>query len=230
VGWQKNNAYLQEEDALMKTKIAVLTGCSLLFALSSVAHSSFGPYLSLNGGMATLNDSEAKEPGVVIDFTSDSGMALTGAVGYNFGHVRMEAELAYQHNDIESLDLYESQFTMKNIMASGKTSSVSGLLNGYYDFVNLSSLTPFVTAGIGFTKVEMKDLGMFVNNEFVEMEGTPDGTAIAYQVGGGFSYALSNRLSLDLKYRYFAAIDLELDSVEFDYSSHNFYGGFRTSF
>jgi opacity protein-like surface antigen len=216
----------------MKTQIALLTGWSLLFVLSSVAHSYYGtgPYLSLNGGMSTLNDAEAQEPGVVIDFKSDSGLALTGAVGYNFGHVRMEAELAYQQNDIESLDLYEPQGRLKDIMASGETSSVSGLLNGYYDFINISSLTPFVTAGVGFTKVEMKNLGMFVNNEFIEVEGTPDGTAMAYQVGGGFSYALNNKLSFDLKYRYFAAVDLELDNVEFEYSSHNFYGGFRTSF
>jgi opacity protein-like surface antigen len=213
----------------MKKHVVLFAGCAALFSLSSTAHSAvIGPYASVHGGMATLNDADAKTTGGTLEFDSDPGLALTGALGYDFGcNVRLEAEAGYQENDLDKIGLKGTGVSLK---ASGETTSVSGLLNGYYDFINASSLTPFVSAGIGLAKVKVDDVSLLGEN----IPGKADGTAMAYQVGGGFSYALNYNLALDLKYRYFSAVDLELsdnsESVEFDYSSHNVYGGIRASF
>jgi opacity protein-like surface antigen len=212
----------------MKKHVVMFVGCATLLSLTSAAQSAvMGPYASISGGMATLNDADMKFSEGTIEFDTDPGIALTAALGYNFGaNFRMETEFAYQQNDFDKINVKGIGVLPK---ASGEIKSQSGLLNGYYDFTNISSLTPFVSAGIGLTKVELSDVA-------IEGEDIPevDGTAMAYQVGGGFSYALNYNLALDLKYRYFAAVDLELDdngdSVEFDYSSHNVYGGIRASF
>jgi opacity protein-like surface antigen len=213
----------------MKKHAVMFVGCAALLSLASAAQSAvMGPYASISGGMATLNDADMKFSEGTVEFDTDPGIALTAALGYDFGaNFRMETEFAYQQNDLDQVNIKGMGASAK---ASGEIKSQSGLLNGYYDFTNISSLTPFVSAGIGLTKVELSDIA--IGDE--DIPGKADGTAMAYQVGGGFSYALNYNLALDLKYRYFAAVDLELDdnveSAEFDYSSHNVYGGIRASF
>ncbi|MCW5200134.1 porin family protein [Desulfobulbus sp. F1] len=213
----------------MKKHAVMFVGCATLLSLASAAQSAvMGPYASISGGMATLNDADMKFSEGTIEFDTDPGIALTAALGYDFGaNFRMETELAYQQNDLDQVNIKGTGLSAK---ASGEIKSQSGLLNGYYDFTNISSLTPFVSVGLGLTKVELGDVA--IDGEYIP--GEVDGTAMAYQVGGGFSYALNYNLALDLKYRYFAAVDLELDdngeSAEFDYSSHNVYGGIRASF
>ncbi|WP_417909307.1 outer membrane protein [Candidatus Electronema sp. PJ] len=209
--------------------VVLCVSCATLLSLASAAESRIiGPYASVHGGIATLNNAEATGYGTTIEFDTDPGLALTGALGYDFGaNFRMETELGYQQNDIDKINWKGKGLSKK---ASGDISSTSGLLNGYYDFTNISSVTPFISAGIGLAKVELGDVAIGGNN----LPGEADGTAMAYQVGGGFSYELNYNLALDLKYRYLAAVDLELDdnvdTMEFDYSSHNIYGGIRASF
>jgi opacity protein-like surface antigen len=213
----------------MKKHAVLFAGCAALLFLAATAESAVqGPYASVNGGIGTLNDADAKGADGTLEFDTDPGIALTGALGYDFGaNFRMETELAYQQNDIDTINL---KGTGRGVKAAGEISSISGLLNGYYDFTNISPVTPFVSAGIGLTKAELKDVGAFSGNRYLYLLDEPNGTAMAYQVGGGFSYALNYNLALDLKYRYFSAVDLKLDDVEFDYSSHNVYGGIRASF
>ncbi len=214
----------------MKRETALLMACAALLPLATAAQSGIvgRPYASFSGGLATLNDGDLKTSAGVLEVESDPGVALAAALGYDFGpNFRMETELSYQQNDLDRLSLKGPGFGAK---ASGETTSMTGLLNGYYDFNNISALTPFVSAGLGLTKVELSDVAI----DGGSIPGEADGTAMAYQVGGGFSYALNYNLALDLKYRYFAAVDLELDdnaeTAEFDYASHNIYGGIRASF
>jgi opacity protein-like surface antigen len=214
----------------MKTQDALFIACAALLPLATAAQSGIEgrPYASVSGGLSTLNDADAKSADGTLEFDSESDIALAAALGYDFGaNFRMETELSYQRNDVDRLNLKGSGMSLK---ASGEISSTSGLLNGYYDFNNISSVTPFVSAGIGMTKAELKDFGAFSGNRYLYLQDEPDGTAMAYQVGGGLSLALNYNLALDLKYRYFSAVDLKLDDVEFEYSSHNVYGGIRASF
>lgn len=214
----------------MKRETVLLMACAALLPLATAAQSGIEgrPYASVNGGLATLNDGDLKTSSGTLEVESDPGVALAAALGYDFGaNFRMETELSYQQNDLDRLSLKGPSFGVK---ASGETKSMTGLLNGYYDFNNISAVTPFVSAGIGLTKVELSDVA--VNGSGIP--GEADGTAMAYQVGGGFSYALNYNLALDLKYRFLSAVDLELDddteTAEFDYASHNVYGGIRASF
>ncbi len=223
------NQHLKENE-MKRQHTALLMACAALLPLATVAQSGIEgrPYASVSGGLATLNDGDLKASSGTLEVESDPGVALAAALGYDFGaNFRMETELSYQQNDLDRLSLKGPWFGAK---ASGETKSMTGLLNGYYDFNNISAVTPFVSAGIGLTKVELSDVG--IGGEAIP--GEADGTAMAYQVGGGFSYALNYNLALDIKYRYMSAVDLELDdnfeTAEFDYASHNVYGGIRASF
>ena len=207
----------------MKKHLALFVGCAAMLSMSSAESAVMGPYASVHGGIATLNDADAKTDVGTLEFDTDPGLALTAALGYDFGcNVRLEAEGGYQQNDISQINLKG----LGGLKGSGEITSTSGLLNGYYDFTNMSAVTPFVSAGFGFMKAKIEDVALLGKS----IPGETDGTSMAYQVGGGFSYALNYNLALDVKYRYLAAIDLELEDTEFDYSSHNVYGGIRASF
>lgn len=211
----------------MKKNVLMIFGCFMLLSISTIAYSAEGPYVSGNLGLAIANDSDLTDstaPGVTMEIESDVGLALGVAAGYDFGNnIRIEGEIAYQKNDLDKVSIAgigEADLT-------GDVASLALLLNGYYDFKNKSAFTPFISAGLGFAKVELNDFN-------VPGSGLPDAneddTVFAYQVGAGVGYAVTQKVSLDVKYRYFGTSDPEFDTAEAEYSSHNFYAGIRVAF
>ena len=78
------------------------------------------------------------------------------------------------------------------------------LVNGYLDLKTESGLTPYVGAGIGYQWNHGDDLEGFKPH------------ALAWQVGGGVSYALCDHLSVDLGYRYLSSTDKITETDEGD--------------
>ena len=205
----------------MKKLVLLLISGLIVFSFSTIVYAE-GGYVSGNIGAAILSDIDITDPGEpTVTLESDMGMALGIALGYGFdNNMRIEGEIAYQKNDIDKIGAFGV-----SVDANGDTSSLAFLLNGYYDFVNDSALTPFISAGIGYAKVEANDLSIMG----VAL-GSDDDTVFAYQVGAGVGYAVTEKTTLDLKYRYFGTADPEFDTTEAEYSSHNFYFGIRYSF
>ena len=192
----------------MKKCFFMSVGCAALLSLSTAAWATPGTYFSLNGGLVNLDDSDAKGPGGSVGVEYDSGIAIAAAVGYGFTcNVRMEVEVGYQKNDFSNY--------------SGDVSSISGLLNAYYDFVNPTKVTPFIGAGVGLVKASLSDLPHV---------GGGDGGAVALQAGAGLSYEFNDSITFDLKYRYLTAMDLKVDDVELDYTGHGVLFGIRVPF
>jgi opacity protein-like surface antigen len=167
------------------------------------------PYVSVQGGMAFLKDSDVSgfKKGSV---GFDDDYAFGVAVGNKFGKVRAEAELGYQENDVDK-------------PKSGDMKAYTFLVNGYYDFINKTKFTPYVTAGIGVAKVDARI------NKFAHV----DNMGLAYQAGVGVAYAINSKLTVDLKYRYLAVADLsgiELDKSNPEFATNNIFLGLRYNF
>jgi opacity protein-like surface antigen len=211
---------------MMKKNIFIITGCTMLLSISSVAYAATGPYMSVNVGVAMPNDSDITDselPGLTMDLESDQGLALGVAVGYSFPcNMRIEGEFAYQENDLDKVSLYGIDADL-----TGDTSSSAFLVNGYYDFKNTSPFTPFISGGIGMAKVEINDLNSPGSGD---SDVSDDDTVFAYQLGAGVAYTITEQVSLDVTYRYFGTSDAEFDTTEIEYSSHNLYAGIRVSF
>lgn len=210
----------------MKKTILLIAVCAMLLSISSIAYSAEGPYVSGNVGLAIPSDSDMTDPalpGITLDIESELGFVLGVAAGYDFGNnIRVEGEIAYQKNDLDKASLLGVEADL-----TGDTTSLALLLNGYYDFMNESAFTPFVSAGAGFAKVEINDFN-------IPGSGLPDAseddTVFAYQVGVGVGYAVNETVTIDVKYRYFGTSDPEFDTSTAEYSSNNFYAGVRVSF
>lgn len=171
------------------------------------------PYVSVQGGVAFLTDSDV-DAGIrstAMDF--DPGYALGVAAGYKMGKYRVEGEIGYQKNDVDG--------ALSCRRTSGDMKAYSFLVNGYYDIATKTRFTPYLTAGIGVAKVD----GDF--NRIAHV----DDTAFAYQVGAGVAYAVNKALAVDLKYRYMDTVDdLGFGNTNPEFSTHNVFLGLRYYF
>ena len=195
----------------MKKSLTVFMGLLmvLMIPLVSIAASP-GPYVSANLGMSFLMDADFSEPGTNGTFSYDHGFASTLAAGYNFGMFRAEGEIGYQTNSGDKEYTYRAN-------SSGDMTALSFMANGYFDFVNSTSFTPFITAGIGIADLDADDMG---SND----------TVFAYQFGAGVGYAINPNFNVDLTYRYFATEDPEFSAGKAEFASNNVYLGLRYTF
>ena len=199
----------------MKKTLTIIFSCLTLLMLSSAAFGAPGRYVSGNLGIGLLEDSDLSASDFSAELEFDAGAVLGVAAGYNFGNVRLEGEFGYAKNDMDEITVHG--FGSGSV--SGDVTSYSFLVNGYYDFVNTSPLTPYISAGVGFARLD------------ASLEGDDaDDDVLAYQLGAGVGYAVNEKVTIDLKYRYFATDDPKFDGTEAEYASHNIFLGVRYNF
>ena len=181
----------------MNKKFIVAALISCFAPLSSHAT---GFYMGLDAGMGfpsktlKLTTQEVKTDGSQtitkenIQMKSTTPFIIGANMGYGFAN-SLRAETSFQY--IMSTKLQENNSNN----ADTKRSAFVAMTSLYYDFKNLSnSITPFVGIGIGYGKVQIKDPSNAPLN--VKNDG------LAYGGSIGLSYAVNNRVSLDLKYSY----------------------------
>jgi opacity protein-like surface antigen len=203
-----------------------LIACS--FLLTANAYSADGLYISADAGLAILSDADAtdpSQPGITATMGYDAGVSFLAALGYKMQNFRCEGEIGYQINDFDK----QSAFGMDLDLAGDQT-ALSFLANVYYDIPTNSRFTPFITAGVGVVKVDINDL-RYPASTWQEPYNDDD-TVLAGQLGAGVAFAMNDYFSIDLKYRFFMADDLEFsDNSTLDGPlSHNFYFGLRYTF
>ncbi|WP_333587641.1 outer membrane protein, partial [Phenylobacterium sp.] len=94
--------------------------------------------------------------------------------------------------------------------------------NVIYDFAPGAAINPFIGAGVGINHVRMDVAGQFSNVPGTLSATNPaiqnlriddDDTALAYQVLAGLAWQASERLNVDLTYRYLGGTDLDFASA-----------------
>lgn len=207
----------------MKNSIFIIAGCAMLLSVSSIAYSAEGSYVSGNLGLAMASDSDLSAPGVSGTMEFDQGFASGIAVGYASGNTRIEGEFAYQKNDYDKLSIDG----LGSFDVDGDATSTAFLVNGYYDYKNDSSITPFIGAGLGVATIDVDGISV---PGYGAVTTSSDDTVFAYQIGAGLNFAVNEKVSIDLNYRYFATSDPDFGEIDAEYSSHNLYTGVRVSF
>jgi opacity protein-like surface antigen len=209
----------------MKKNLLIIFVCILAFFFSASVCGAEGLYVSGNLGFAMASDSDLTDsavPGITVNTEFDTGLALGAALGYDFNRFRVEGEISYQKNDIEKISAQGVPFD-----PTGDAAALSFLINGYYDFVNRSAFTPYISAGLGFAQVEFNDLDI----SRIGFSGSSDtDTVFAYQIGIGVGYALTEKFIIDVKYRYFGTEDSEYNTTKAEFVSNNFLFGVRFNF
>ena len=199
---------------------------ALVFITTSAQAADKGMYFSANWGSGILSDADSAPLGIVSETSVDLGFNLGGAIGYDYGPVRAEFELAYHHNDFNELSTGGV-----TVPAFGTVSVISLMVNGYYDFHSENSpLVPYLGAGVGLANIE-ENLSV-IGLQFVDDDNT---NAFAYQFMAGLGFNINPTTTLTAGYRFFATLDPEFkDSAgtpfDSEYQSHEITLGIRVAF
>ena len=90
----------------------------------------------------------------------------------------------------------------------------SVLANGYYDF-NAGSVSPYLTAGIGWASVGVNDINQ--EGDPASWATSESHSALGYQFGAGVGIPLSKNVDIDVRYRYFRTGNFSMNNNGGDY-------------
>lgn len=182
-----------------------LLGAILTFMSGQVLHAAdtiivpqpaFHPYVGVFGGINFVPNIAAT------DLISGSGNVNFASgdfagikIGTNLGERwRAEVELSRSYNGINNFTFNNGNV---NTYASGSINQTYALGNIWYDFHNQSAFTPYAGGGLGAGWADgnlLSNGGNYIN--------VTSATALAFQLGIGVTYDVSQKLSLDLGYRF----------------------------
>ncbi|MEJ2169456.1 MAG: outer membrane beta-barrel protein, partial [Desulfobacterales bacterium] len=77
-------------------------------------------------------------------------------------------------------------------------------------------------AQVEFNDLDISGLGFSGSND--------DDTVFAYQVGIGIGYAVTKKITIDVRYRYLGTEDSEYDTTKAEFASNNVLLGMRINF
>lgn len=207
-------------------------------------------YVSLFAGASFLDDlntlQDYADPGDTdFDYTLETktGYILGGAVGMRLWEpVRAEVEVSYSRWKADQFS-FERETDDPNPPpneegeANGHLSALYLLGNLWFDFNSGTSFTPYLGGGAGVAWVDA-DTTFFPS--FSGDTGYRDGEmGFAFQAGAGVQFALTERLALDIGYRFKGILDVDFDNPrdedgpvygDGDLYSHNVQGGMSFSF
>lgn len=195
----------------MKRVIAFLAvtgilGIAQAEGLKPYGRAGMGPMLTEDANVS----SGPYPAGSEIEF--DIGLTVSAAVGIEWETYPMRGELEYNY-----VKHYSDEANFAGFSDRDKLIWHVLMANAYYDFKNASLITPYFTAGLGYTDVEHGVDGV-----------------LAYQLGAGLELEMTETISLDLKYRYFSIEDPEVEessgNYKADFASHQLMFGMRYSF
>jgi outer membrane protein OmpA-like peptidoglycan-associated protein len=182
----------------MKKLMSTLAVAALMSTAAGAAHATEGWYgradvgYSIDGQLDVDQSSE--------DIGLDNDWMESIGVGYAFSHgFRVEGEFSHRFNDVET----------NTEVLDGDVRAWAAMFNLYYDFNRGGRLEPYVGLGVGAARLNASAVFNAGNDEFDD-----DDTVAAYQAMAGVAIGLTDRLDLDIGYRYFYAPDAEFDGLE----------------
>lgn len=195
-----------------------LAAVSVLMMAASAAHAQGAWYINGSAGGDFFSDRTASTtfhngagataPGTHTT-TYDPGYALTGSVGYHLPlGFRVEAELGYIHNDVDSTTPHLSSPTFAAINGTkftnpngGDYDRVTATVNMFYDLpVSFAGVTPYVGAGVGYYHLSASDAHFTTPFGFTGRGGNASDAVVLAEAGA--TIPLAGALSLVPAYRY----------------------------
>jgi outer membrane protein OmpA-like peptidoglycan-associated protein len=171
------------ERAMNAKWLRALSLAALVLGFSNVAAAREGWYGRADIGWSV--DGALEVAGTDLDFDDDWSAHVAAGRAFANGF-RVEGELAHRQNDFSDF--------------SGDVRATSLMLNAYYDFNREGRFRPYVGLGVGAANVDASGaIGPISFND--------DDTVAAYQGMVGVAIPLTERLDLDIGYRYFVAPD-----------------------
>ena len=173
-------------------------------ALGTSAHAGdAGPYITLEGGAVKQERSNVSGPGGY-EHTDRfrAGWEAGGALGYDFGHFRLEAEGFYVRSNLRSQSRPvgtpqpNGEFTSSGSL-SGRASAWAGMANALVGLGHWGGIKAYVGGGVGYARTRLTE--RLPGAVFL----TDRDQGFAWQGLAGLTIPLGRNVDLGVKYRYF---------------------------
>jgi opacity protein-like surface antigen len=158
-------------------------------------------YVAAGAGGGILDNTDVDSIGTSFETEPFPGYALSGALGLDFGLLRVEGELFYNVYDLDTI-----KDAGINLDADGSFKTLAGMGNVFLD-VPLAVVTPFVGAGIGYADVKADNF-QFNGTDLVD----DSDTVMAWQLRAGIAFAVFPFTDMTIGYRYFVTDDLAMSN------------------
>jgi opacity protein-like surface antigen len=217
---------------MFRKVLPAVFGLALSLAFGTTARAQFGApdfYIAAGAGGAILEDTSITDVTTATSFDTVPfpGYALTGALGLDFGILRLEGELFYNEYNLNTIGLAGIDAD-----AEGAFKTLAGMGNLFID-LPLAVVTPFIGGGVGYAEVKADNFS-FAGSPVSPLVDDKD-TGLAWQLRAGIAFAILPLTDMTIGYRYFVTDDLEMSNALGDIEieklkSHIFELGLRVTF
>ncbi|MBW8304453.1 MAG: porin family protein, partial [Brevundimonas sp.] len=192
----------------MKVKLLVGVAMAGLFTAGAASADPNGWYGAIDAG---YHMPDVQTDRSIDEFEVDDDWAGFARLGYRFTpNWRVELEGGYRPGELGEMTASGTPGICNAVPAAGPCEIPEGditattlMMNVIYDFGNAdSSLRPFIGLGAGVNRVNTEFLGTLAADRTIGVGADDSSTKLAAQAIAGLSWALSDRASLDLTYRY----------------------------
>ena len=196
----------RKANSMRIVKSLVVAG-ALVTAVPTLAHAQW--YVSGEAGVSLNEKAHVSGGGTNYDTNYNSGYALLGALGYSYGAPKVEVELGYRSNDIN---------TIQGSSASGNVGVFSTMVNGLYDFYPTGVWHPMLGAGVGVGHIDASNVKVGTSSSY-----SADDWEFAYQGIAAVAYDVTSAWQAKLDYRYFSTLDpnAKINSTNLNAEYHN---------
>ncbi|WP_029007711.1 outer membrane protein [Azospirillum halopraeferens] len=180
------------------TPFSLLLAGALLLVPAGAAAQSMAPGWYVTGA-AGVNQQPAYDVGggtAYGEAESDTGWAVSGAVGYALRPWRAEVELSFRRNGLDTVTVGG-----RETGGRGDLNQTALMVNGYYDVPTGGPVVPYVGLGVGVVRVRADGWG--VQDPARGLTAVSDtATLFGGQAIVGVSYVFSPDVRLNVDYRY----------------------------
>ncbi|MCD2325117.1 OmpA family protein [Sphingomonas sp. IC-56] len=192
-------------------------------------------YVGIEGGAMIVEDIDWNVGSVEDALTVDHnyGYDVDATVGYDLGVFRLEAEVGYKSATVDGLTSsvgLPGAAAGSYDYAGGRTTALSFMVNGLWDFGDDDGVQGFVGPGIGIARIKSR-LALNSASDIVD----DSDTVVAWQAIAGVRAPISDNVDVSLKYRFFNAPGVDLVAangaeVSGRFRSHSILGGLTFNF
>jgi len=175
-------------------KLALTSAIAGLAMTGAANAQTQGFYFGAEGGlnwMTNFNANTNVMAAPVVGVTPQTGWAVGGVFGYDFVGPRVEFETVYRNN--------QTNVNVPNTALGNQVGQLAFMVNGLYDFMADSRVTPYIGAGVGLA--------------LVDGNSPLSSTAFAYQGIVGVGYKATDNLRINLDGRYYGTTNPSVNGM-----------------
>ncbi|WP_054531912.1 outer membrane protein [Erythrobacter sp. SG61-1L] len=177
-------------------------------------------YAGVDAGIVIPNDVVFSGDQDVVDGDYAAGFDLGGFVGYDFGVIRVEGEVAYKDMDAD-------ETSAGDFGADGNVNVLTGMVNALLELGD-GQVSAFAGGGVGYASVNLD-----VDDTLPYLDDQASG--FAWQLLTGMRFRVSKNIDLGIKYRMLQVQDLNFvdayeDDLHGNLRTHSLMGGITVNF